>query len=160
MATKQARGTKRTCQNCDERFYDLDSGPHHLPVLRHQICNRVVARRTGGASGRTARTRAKKGKETGGRRGGRRRIAGRRRRRSARRMSRPMIQPAAKTTRPSSRKRRKRVAMSPTSSAARPARATKSPDSATNVLAVSVRTTYQAELRRDPAPADLRMLGP
>ena len=29
MATKQARGTKRTCQNCDERFYDLG----HDPIL-------------------------------------------------------------------------------------------------------------------------------
>ncbi len=29
MATKQARGTKRTCQNCDERFYDLG----HEPII-------------------------------------------------------------------------------------------------------------------------------
>ena len=31
MATKQARGTKRTCQNCDERFYDLDRSPIICP---------------------------------------------------------------------------------------------------------------------------------
>jgi uncharacterized protein (TIGR02300 family) len=31
MATKQARGTKRTCQNCDERFYDLDRVPIICP---------------------------------------------------------------------------------------------------------------------------------
>ena len=31
MATKQARGTKRTCQNCDERFYDLMQDPIICP---------------------------------------------------------------------------------------------------------------------------------
>ncbi|WP_045837246.1 TIGR02300 family protein [Hyphomicrobium sp. 99] len=31
MATKQARGTKRTCQNCDERFYDLGHDPIICP---------------------------------------------------------------------------------------------------------------------------------
>ena len=31
MATKQARGTKRTCQSCDERFYDLDHSPIVCP---------------------------------------------------------------------------------------------------------------------------------
>ena len=31
MATKQARGTKRTCQSCDERFYDLDRTPILCP---------------------------------------------------------------------------------------------------------------------------------
>jgi uncharacterized protein (TIGR02300 family) len=31
MATKQARGTKRTCQSCDERFYDLDRNPIICP---------------------------------------------------------------------------------------------------------------------------------
>jgi uncharacterized protein (TIGR02300 family) len=31
MATKQARGTKRTCQSCDERFYDLDRDPIICP---------------------------------------------------------------------------------------------------------------------------------
>ena len=29
MATKQARGIKRTCQSCDERFYDLT----HVPIV-------------------------------------------------------------------------------------------------------------------------------
>ena len=29
MATKHARGTKRTCQSCDERFYDLE----HVPIM-------------------------------------------------------------------------------------------------------------------------------
>ncbi|MFA5955258.1 TIGR02300 family protein [Hyphomicrobium sp.] len=31
MATKQERGTKRTCQNCDERFYDLGREPIICP---------------------------------------------------------------------------------------------------------------------------------
>ncbi len=31
MATKQARGTKRTCQSCDERFYDLERSPILCP---------------------------------------------------------------------------------------------------------------------------------
>ena len=31
MATKQARGTKRTCQSCDERFYDLTITPITCP---------------------------------------------------------------------------------------------------------------------------------
>jgi uncharacterized protein (TIGR02300 family) len=31
MATKQERGTKRTCQNCDERFYDLGRDPILCP---------------------------------------------------------------------------------------------------------------------------------
>jgi len=34
MATKQARGTKRTCQNpeCDSRFYDLNKDPIVCPL--------------------------------------------------------------------------------------------------------------------------------
>ncbi|HXF53813.1 MAG TPA: TIGR02300 family protein [Hyphomicrobiaceae bacterium] len=34
MATKQARGTKRTCQNpdCGSRFYDLDRDPIVCPI--------------------------------------------------------------------------------------------------------------------------------
>jgi uncharacterized protein (TIGR02300 family) len=31
MATKQARGTKRTCQSCEERFYDLERAPILCP---------------------------------------------------------------------------------------------------------------------------------
>lgn len=31
MATKQARGTKRTCQSCSERFYDLEKNPITCP---------------------------------------------------------------------------------------------------------------------------------
>ena len=31
MASKQARGTKPTCQSCDERFYDLESNPITCP---------------------------------------------------------------------------------------------------------------------------------
>ena len=31
MATKQARGIKRTCQSCDERFYDLARDPIICP---------------------------------------------------------------------------------------------------------------------------------
>ncbi len=34
MATKQARGTKRTCQNeeCGARFYDLERNPINCPI--------------------------------------------------------------------------------------------------------------------------------
>lgn len=32
MATKQSRGTKRTCQSCDNRFYDLAKSPIHCPM--------------------------------------------------------------------------------------------------------------------------------
>ncbi|PPC84216.1 MAG: TIGR02300 family protein [Hyphomicrobium sp.] len=31
MATKQARGMKRSCQSCDERFYDLERTPILCP---------------------------------------------------------------------------------------------------------------------------------
>ncbi|MEQ1716983.1 MAG: TIGR02300 family protein [Hyphomicrobium sp.] len=31
MATSKARGTKRTCQSCDERFYDLSHSPIQCP---------------------------------------------------------------------------------------------------------------------------------
>ncbi len=31
MATKLARGIKRTCQSCDERFYDLEKAPIVCP---------------------------------------------------------------------------------------------------------------------------------
>ena len=31
MATKQARGMKRTCQSCEERFYDLEKTPILCP---------------------------------------------------------------------------------------------------------------------------------
>lgn len=31
MATKHARGTKRTCQSCEERFYDLERNPILCP---------------------------------------------------------------------------------------------------------------------------------
>ena len=36
MATKQARGTKRTCQNseCGSRFYDLNSSPIVCPICQ------------------------------------------------------------------------------------------------------------------------------
>ena len=32
MATKLARGTKRTCQSCSERFYDLEHTPIVCPL--------------------------------------------------------------------------------------------------------------------------------
>ncbi len=32
MATKQARGTKRFCQGCGERFYDLNHSPITCPL--------------------------------------------------------------------------------------------------------------------------------
>lgn len=31
MATKTARGIKRSCQSCDERFYDLENSPIVCP---------------------------------------------------------------------------------------------------------------------------------
>ena len=36
MATKQARGTKRTCQNseCGSRFYDLNNSPIVCPICQ------------------------------------------------------------------------------------------------------------------------------
>ncbi|MCB1512625.1 MAG: TIGR02300 family protein [Hyphomicrobiaceae bacterium] len=36
MATKEARGTKRTCQNpeCEERFYDLNRDPIVCPICQ------------------------------------------------------------------------------------------------------------------------------
>lgn len=40
MATKQARGIKRTCQSCDERFYDLTHDPIVCP---HCGANYVIA---------------------------------------------------------------------------------------------------------------------
>lgn len=38
MSTKQARGTKRTCQNseCGSRFYDLNRSPIVCPVCQSQ----------------------------------------------------------------------------------------------------------------------------
>ena len=38
MSTKQARGTKRTCQNsdCGERFYDLDRDPIICPICQSE----------------------------------------------------------------------------------------------------------------------------
>ena len=32
MATKQDRGTKRSCQSCSERFYDLNHSPITCPL--------------------------------------------------------------------------------------------------------------------------------
>ena len=32
MATKQDRGTKRSCQSCNERFYDLNHSPITCPL--------------------------------------------------------------------------------------------------------------------------------
>lgn len=32
MATKQERGTKRTCQSCGDRFYDLNYSPITCPM--------------------------------------------------------------------------------------------------------------------------------
>ena len=45
MATKQARGTKRTCQSCDERFYDLDRDPIVCPFCgsKYVIASSLVA---------------------------------------------------------------------------------------------------------------------
>lgn len=38
MSTKQARGTKRTCQNseCGSRFYDLNRSPIMCPICQSQ----------------------------------------------------------------------------------------------------------------------------
>jgi len=34
MSPKQKRGTKRTCQSCDARFYDLDKKPIICPMCK------------------------------------------------------------------------------------------------------------------------------
>ena len=36
MATKEARGTKRTCQSCESRFYDLNRDPIICPVCEEE----------------------------------------------------------------------------------------------------------------------------
>lgn len=47
MASKQARGTKRTCQNseCGSRFYDLDRDPIVCPICgsKYQIASSPMA---------------------------------------------------------------------------------------------------------------------
>ena len=41
MSTKSARGTKRTCQSCEQRFYDLNRNPATCPM-----CGAVQAKET------------------------------------------------------------------------------------------------------------------
>lgn len=62
MATKQARGTKRTCQSCDERFYDLDKSPILCPHCgaKYVIASSPAALAALQAEEKAARTKAKK----------------------------------------------------------------------------------------------------
>lgn len=62
MATKQARGTKRTCQSCDERFYDLEKTPIICPHCgaKYVIASSPAALAALQAEEKAARTKAKK----------------------------------------------------------------------------------------------------
>ena len=62
MATKQARGTKRTCQSCDERFYDLEKSPILCPHCgaKYVIASSPAALAALQAEEKAARNKAKK----------------------------------------------------------------------------------------------------
>jgi uncharacterized protein (TIGR02300 family) len=64
MATKQARGTKRTCQNddCGARFYDLNSEPIVCPMCEsgYKIASSPLAMSAILAEEKAARAKAKK----------------------------------------------------------------------------------------------------
>src|SRR5690606_11855080 len=64
MATKQARGTKRTCQNdeCGARFYDLNNSPIVCPVCgsEYEIASSPAALAALQAEERAARNKARK----------------------------------------------------------------------------------------------------
>lgn len=62
MATKQARGTKRTCQSCDERFYDLENKPIICPHCgaKYVIASSPAALAALQAEEKAARNKAKK----------------------------------------------------------------------------------------------------
>ena len=62
MATKQARGTKRTCQSCDERFYDLEKSPIICPHCgaKYVIASSPAALAALQAEEKAARTKVKK----------------------------------------------------------------------------------------------------
>jgi uncharacterized protein (TIGR02300 family) len=57
MATKAARGTKRTCQNpdCGARFYDLNRDPIVCPICESAYVIAVSAPSTGADKGRRAK---------------------------------------------------------------------------------------------------------
>ncbi len=64
MATKQARGTKRTCQNdeCGARFYDLNREPIECPICEsgYKIASSPLAMSAILAEEKAARAKAKK----------------------------------------------------------------------------------------------------
>ena len=62
MATKQARGTKRTCQSCDERFYDLERSPITCPLCgaKYVIASSPAALAALQAEEKAARNKPKK----------------------------------------------------------------------------------------------------
>jgi uncharacterized protein (TIGR02300 family) len=63
MATKQAtRGIKRTCQSCDERFYDLEKAPILCPHCgaKYVIASSPVALAALQAEEKAARAKPKK----------------------------------------------------------------------------------------------------
>ena len=64
MATKQARGTKRTCQNatCGQRFYDLERDPIMCPICgsNYNIAISSAAIAAAAAEEKAARKAAKK----------------------------------------------------------------------------------------------------
>ncbi|MEQ1670407.1 MAG: TIGR02300 family protein [Hyphomicrobium sp.] len=62
MATKQARGIKRSCQSCDERFYDLEKTPILCPHCgaKYVIASSPAALAALQAEEKAARNRVKK----------------------------------------------------------------------------------------------------
>ena len=62
MATKQARGMKRTCQSCEERFYDLEKTPILCPHCnaKYVIASSPAALAAFQAEEKAAKLRAKK----------------------------------------------------------------------------------------------------
>lgn len=62
MATKQARGMKRTCQSCEERFYDLENTPILCPYCgaKYVIASSPAALAALQAEEKAARAKPKK----------------------------------------------------------------------------------------------------
>jgi uncharacterized protein (TIGR02300 family) len=62
MATKLARGTKRTCQSCEERFYDLEKAPILCPHCgaKYSIASSPAALAALQAEEKAARNKPKK----------------------------------------------------------------------------------------------------
>ncbi len=62
MATNKARGTKRTCQSCSERFYDLEKDPITCPFCgaNYMIASSPAALAALQAEEKAARAKPKK----------------------------------------------------------------------------------------------------